>query len=192
MDYQTSDIAKAVEVMRRGGVILYPTDTVWGLGCDACRSEAVQRIFRIKGRADGKALISLLASSKDLDRYVGDIPDVAYDLVDLATTPVTVVFDKALIPPLAPELVAPDGSIGIRITHEHISASLCRMLRRPVVSTSANRSGQPTPATFAQISPEIIEAVDYVMTSRRDDNTPHHPSSVIKLGCDGTVKILRP
>lgn len=191
MDDQTLDIQKAVDVMRRGGVILYPTDTVWGIGCDACRSDAVQRIFRIKGRADGKALISLLASSRDLDRYVSDVPDVAYDLVDLATTPVTVVYDRALVPPLAPELVAPDGSIGIRVTHENISAELCRRLHRPVVSTSANRSGMPTPATFAEISPEILEAVDYVMTSRRDDTTPHHPSSVIKLGCDGTVKILR-
>lgn len=185
------DLKQACAVLRNGGIILYPTDTVWGIGCDATNSAAVRRVFDIKRRADGKALITLIPSAAMLDRYVADVPEVAYELVELATTPVTVVYDRGLTPPLAPELLAEDGSIGIRVTSEAFSNRLCAMLRKPLVSTSANISGMPTPATYAQISPEIIAAVDYVATSRRDDDEPHKSSSVIKLGCDGTIKIIR-
>lgn len=185
------DLKQACEVLRRGGVIVYPTDTVWGIGCDATNSSAVRRVFDIKRRADGKALITLLPSVHLLERYVDCVPDVAYELVELATTPVTVVYDRGLTPPLAPELLAEDGSIGIRVTSEEFSRRLCMMLRRPLVSTSANISGTPTPSTYAEIPDSILKAVDYVATSRRDDNEPHKSSSVIKLGADGTIKILR-
>lgn len=186
------DIRTACDVMRRGGIILYPTDTVWGLGCDATDSAAVRRIFDIKCRADGKALIVLLADSSDLSRYVADVPDVAYDLIDVSTGPLTIVYDRALTPPLASELPAPDGSIAIRITRERYSAALCRAMRRPIVSTSANISGEPTPSSFAGISKKIIEAVDYVAFARRNEpDAGRRPSSIIKVGCDATVKILR-
>lgn len=185
------DLRQACAVLRKGGIILYPTDTVWGIGCDATDSAAVRWIYEIKHRADGKALITLIPSAGLLERYVADVPDVAYELVELATTPVTVVYDRGLTPPLAPELLAEDGSIGIRVTTEEFSRRLCQMLRKPLVSTSANISGMPTPATFTEISPEILEAVDYVATSRRDDDTRHQSSSVIKLRCDGSIKIIR-
>lgn len=185
------DLKQACAVLRKGGIILYPTDTVWGIGCDATNSVAVRRVFDIKRRADGKALITLIPSADMLERYVADVPDVAYQLVELATTPITVVYDRGLTPPLAPELLADDGSVGIRVTDEPFSRRLCTMLRKPLVSTSANISGRPTPATFAEIAPEIIAAVDYVATSRRLEDTPHKSSSVIKLGCDGSIKIIR-
>lgn len=185
------DLKLACDTLRRGGVILYPTDTVWGIGCDATCSAAVKRVFDIKRRADGKALITLVASADDISRYVAEVPEIAYDLVELADKPVTIVYDKGLTPPLAPELLASDGSVGIRVTREEFSNQLCRMLRRPLVSTSANVSGSPTPTTFRDIPVAIIEAVDYVAETGRNSTEPHNSSSVIKLGNDGTVKILR-
>lgn len=183
------DIANALETLRRGGTILYPTDTVWGLGCDATNSEAVRRIYEIKRRADSKAMIVLLSRPDDLWNYVDDVPDVAFELIEAAVDPLTIVYDRGRR--LAPELLASDGSIGIRITSENVSSRLCRGLRRPLVSTSANISGSPAPAIFAEIPPEIISAVDYVMESRRDDHRRARPSSVIKLSSNGIVKILR-
>lgn len=183
------DISAAVRCMRQGGVILYPTDTVWGIGCDSADSEAVRRIFEIKRRAEAKALISLVDSVAMLERFVDDIPEVALELAELSTSPVTIVYDHPV--GLAPELMAPDGSAAIRLTRELYSAALCRALRRPVVSTSANVSGQPTPPFFAGIDPEIISAVDYVAIYRREDSTPARSSSVIKIGSDSSVKIIR-
>ena len=185
------DIQQACKVLRQGGVILYPTDTVWGLGCDATSSDAVKRIFQIKQRADGKALITLLDRAEKLYRYVDDVPDIALDLIEVADKPLTIIYDRGLTPPLAPELLAADGSIGIRITGEAFSRQLCRAFGRPLVSTSANISGQPTPAIFREIDPAIIKAVDYVVGYRRDDTAQHSASSIIKLGCDGTINILR-
>ena len=183
------DLREAVETLRRGGVILYPTDTVWGLGCDATRSEAVRRIYEIKRRADSKALITLVGDVADLYRYVSDVPDIALSLVELSAKPLTIVYDKGVN--LAPELLSADGSVGIRVSRERFSSQLCRKLRRPVVSTSANRSGEATPAIFDEISPEIRAAVDYVVSYRQDDRRQAVPSSVIKLGSDSTVKIIR-
>lgn len=185
------DIQKACNVLRQGGVILYPTDTVWGLGCDATSSEAVKRIFRIKQRADGKALITLLDNAEKLYRYVDDVPDIALDLIEVADKPLTIIYDRGLTPPLAPELLASDGSVGIRITREPFSRQLCKAFGRPLVSTSANISGSSTPATFGEIAPEIIKSVDYVVGYRRDDNARHSASSIIKLGANGTINILR-
>jgi L-threonylcarbamoyladenylate synthase len=188
-DYRI-DIKQAIEVLKRGGVILYPTDTVWGIGCDATRSDAVKKVFEIKRRADSKALITLMSNTAMLERYVDDVPDVAFELIDVATTPLTIVYDKGIN--LAPELLADDGSIGVRISTERFSSSLCREFRRPIVSTSANISGQPTPRTFTEISDEIKAAVDYVCTSRQEEtDDSHKPSSVIKLSNNGQIKILR-
>ncbi|MGN0219414.1 MAG: L-threonylcarbamoyladenylate synthase [Muribaculaceae bacterium] len=191
MAYNTykEDIDRAVAVLKSGGVILYPTDTVWGIGCDATNSEAVRRVYQIKRRDDSKALITLVGSVAALERVVDKVPDVGYELLDAAVDPLTIVYDKGL--GVAPELLAPDGSIGVRLTAETFSRRLCNTLRRPLVSTSANVSGCPSPVFFKDISPEIIKAVDYVCTSRRDDLTPHRPSCVIRLSENGTFKILR-
>lgn len=189
-DYR-DDIRSAVEVLRKGGVILYPTDTVWGLGCDATCSEAVRRIFQIKQRQDSKALITLVGSLAQLERTVDGIPEVAYQLLEVAVDPLTIVYDG--IAPgsrIAPELLAPDGTIGVRMTEEAFSSQLCRAFGRPIVSTSANISGKATPATFAEISEEIKNAVDYVCTSRRADG-PARPSGVMRLSADGMFKIIR-
>lgn len=183
------DIDSAVAVLRRGGVILYPTDTVWGIGCDATRPEAVRRIYEIKQRADSKAMIVLLSRVDDLWRYVDTVPEVAPELIEASVRPLTIVYDRGIN--MAPELMAADGSVGIRITRERVSSSLVRALRRPLVSTSANISGKPAPAVFREISPEIVNAVDYVMTARRDDEVRSLPSQVIKLSDSGVVRILR-
>lgn len=183
------DIARAVEVMRRGGVILYPTDTVWGLGCDATNEDAVRRLFMIKRRAEAKSMISLVGSEAMLERYVDDIPEVAYQLIELSDRPVTIVFDHPH--GLAPSLLAEDGSAGLRVTAERFSCGLCRRLGRPVVSTSANISGEPTPKHFAHISSEIIGAADYTACYRRDDGKDRVSSMVIKISSDSTFKILR-
>lgn len=187
------DIRAAVDVLRKGGVILYPTDTVWGIGCDATNPEAVRKVFKIKQRADSKALITLVGSTGQLERTAAGIPEVAWQLIEYADRPLTIVYDGAAESAgIAPELLAEDGSIGIRVTNEQFSAALCRTFGKPLVSTSANISGHPTPAYFDEISSEILDAVDYVCTTRRDDRTPARPSTVMRLSEDGTFKILRP
>ena len=155
------DIRLACEAMKRGGVVLYPTDTVWGIGCDATRSDAVRRVFEIKRRADNKALIVMLGDARMLDMYVDDVPEIAYELIDVAVKPLTIVYDRGRN--LAPELLGEDGSVGIRVTGEYFSRRLCRAYRRPIVSTSANISGEPTPAIFSKISVEIKKQMDYIV-----------------------------
>ena len=182
-------MAEAVRVLKAGGVILYPTDTVWGLGCDATNAEAVERIYRIKQRQDSKALIVLADSEAMISRYVAEVPEVAWDVIELATRPTTVIFDRGLN--LAPNLLAQDGSVGIRLSREAFSSQLCFHLRKPIVSTSANVSGQPSPRIFREIIEEIRQQVDYVVRYRQDDITPASPSFVIKLGRGGEVKIIR-
>lgn len=183
------DIRQAVDVMRRGGVILYPTDTVWGIGCDATNSEAVRRIYEIKRRDDSKAMICLVDSDARIQRYIRDVPDVAWQLMDAAVKPLTVILSGAS--GLAPELLGPGNSVGIRITREAFSHELCYRLQRPIVSTSANISGMPAAQNFRDIAPEIIDAVDYVCWSRRQEHKPHEPSSIISLGPGGEVSIIR-
>lgn len=190
-----ADIKAAVDTLRRGGVILYPTDTVWGLGCDATDSAAVRRIFDIKRRADAKALITLVGSLAQLERTVDGIPEVAYQLIEYSERPVTIVFDRPLPQAhIAPELLAADGTLGVRVTSEEFSRGLCEAFRKPLVSTSANISGEAAPAVYTDISPEILAAVDYVCLSRRDEvpDPARKPSSVIRLSEDGLFKILRP
>lgn len=180
---------KCVEVMRKGGVILYPTDTVWGIGCDPTNAEAVKRVFEIKKRADSKAMLLLVDSADRLARYVGDVPAVAWDLVELTTKPLTIIYDGARN--VAPALIADDGSVGIRVTAEIFSKELCFRFQKPVVSTSANISGEPTPENFSEISPEIIGAVDYVVNYKQLDKGKAKPSGIIKLASNGTVTVIR-
>lgn len=183
------DIKNAVETMRNGGVILYPTDTVWGIGCDATNAEAVKKVYDIKHRDDSKALICLVDSDHRLQRYVRNVPDVAWQIFDCADKPTTVILDGAVN--LAPNLIAEDGSIALRITQEPFSKELCYRFQKPIVSTSANISGEPAAANYRDISEEILNAVDYVCWSRRQEHKPHTPSSIIKLSEDGQVKIIR-
>lgn len=185
----TDDIKKALEVLKSGGVILYPTDTIWGLGCDATNEIAVQRIYQIKKRADSKSMLVLMDNPALLDRYVNEVPEIAWDLVEVATTPLTVIYPGAKN--LAKNLVADDGSIGIRFTKEAFTSQLLQRFRRPIVSTSANISGEKSPAVFAEIAEEIKSQVDYVVEYRQDDNKPVQPSSIIKLGPGGQIEIVR-
>lgn len=183
------DIRNAVETMRKGGVILYPTDTVWGIGCDATNAQAVAKVYEIKRRTDSKAMICLVDSDARVQRYVRNVPNVAWELFDCADKPTTIVLDGAVN--LAPNLIAEDGSIAIRITKEDFSKQLCYRFQKPIVSTSANISGEPTAQNFMDISQEIIDAVDYVCWSRRQEHKPHKPSSIIRLREDGQVEIIR-
>ena len=185
----SDDIKAAVECMRKGGVILYPTDTVWGIGCDATNAEAVAKVYKIKKREESKAMICLVDSDNRIQRYVRNVPDVAWDVRNLATSPTTVILDGA--DGLASNLIADDGSIAMRITKEEFSKELCYRMQKPVVSTSANISGEPAAQNYCDISEEIINSVDYVCKSRRNEHLPHKPSSIIKLKSNGEVTIIR-
>ena len=182
-------IRQAVEGMNKGGIILYPTDTIWGIGCDATNPEAVKRVYDIKRRNDAKALITLIDSEAKLEAYVTNVPEEAWQLIEVAERPLTIIYDGARN--LAPNLLAEDGSAGIRITREEFSKNLCMRMRRAIVSTSANISGEPSPKCFADISPDIINAVDYVCTSRRNEDKNPPASNIIKLGDGGEVKVIR-
>ena len=187
------DIKNAVEAMRKGGVILYPTDTVWGIGCDATNAEAVRRVYEIKQRDDSKALICLVDSDARMQRYFRNVPDVAWQLIDSLKEsdgkPTTLILDGAIN--LAENLIAEDGSVGMRITNEPFSKELCFRFQKAIVSTSANISGEPAAQNYGDIDPRIIEAVDYVCWSRRQEHKPHTPSSIIKLKENGEVTIIR-
>ncbi len=183
------DIRKAIEVLRQGGTILYPTDTIWGIGCDATNPAAVKKVFELKQREDSKALICLVDSAGRLQHYVRNVPDVAWDIIDLATKPTTVILSGAVN--LAPNLLAEDGSVGLRVTSEVFSHTLCYRFQKAIVSTSANISGEPSPQTFADISDEIKKRVDYICESRQRDTSRHDPSAIIKLGPIGEVTIIR-
>lgn len=186
---QEEDIRNAVKVLNEGGVILYPTDTVWGIGCDATNADAVAKVYKIKQRDDSKALICLVDSDARLQRYVRNVPTVAWDLLDLATKPTTVILEGAVN--LAPNLIAEDGSIAMRITKEEFSKELCYRFQKALVSTSANISGQPAAQNYKDIAQELLDSVDYVCWTRRNEHKPHTPSSIIKLGQNGEVSIIR-
>ena len=183
------DIKNACRVMEEGGIILYPTDTIWGIGCDATNEEAVRRVYEIKHRADSKAMLVLVDSPVKVDFYVDDVPAVAWDLIELTDKPLTIIYSGARN--LAPNLLAEDGSVGIRVTNEEFSKRLCQQFRKAIVSTSANVSGQPSPACFAEISEELKAAVDYIVSVRREETTRSKPSGIIKLGRGGEVKVIR-
>ncbi len=175
--------------MREGGVILYPTDTIWGIGCDATNEDAVRRLYEIKQRQDSKAMLVLVDSSVKVDFYVQDVPEVAWDLIDLADKPLTIIYSGARN--LAANLLAEDGSVGIRVTNEDFSKRLCQQFRKAVVSTSANISGQPSPRNFSEISEEVKSAVDYIVGYRQEEMSNPKPSSIIKLDKGGVIKIIR-
>lgn len=183
------DIKKACDVMQAGGLILYPTDTIWGIGCDATNPQAVQKVFDLKQRADNKALLVLLDSPSKLDFYVSEVPDIAWDLIEMSLEPLTIIYSQGRN--LASNLISSDGSIGIRITKEEFSKSLCERFRKPIVSTSANISGMPSPANFSEISEEIRRGVDYIVRFRQEDTSKAVPSHILKLGAGGLVKIIR-
>ena len=198
MDYRVI-VDAAVKVLKEGGVILYPTDTVWGIGCDATNEEAVAKVYQIKRRASAKSLV-LLASDLDMvARYIKEIPSIAIDLVEVNDAPMTIIYPGAQL--LAPNVVAEDGSVGIRIPYVEQGAEqgpgyLCKMLssrlRRPIVSTSANISGEPTPQRFKDISAEIVEAVDHVMPRHLEQGASGRSSQIIKIGLGSEVEIIRP
>jgi L-threonylcarbamoyladenylate synthase len=183
------DIKNACEVLSRGGVILYPTDTIWGVGCDATCPEAVARIYGIKKRSDSKSLLVLLDSADKLDLYVNNLLFPVQSLIDRFNKPLTVIYPGAKN--VAPNLIAEDGSLGVRITNEAFSRELCRRFNKPLVSTSANISGQPAPENFAKINGEIIRSVDYTVNYRRNDSRPARPSAIIKVEQGKPIQIIR-
>ena len=183
------EIKKSLEILRAGGVILYPTDTIWGLGCDATNENAVKRIFEIKRRADTKAMLILIDNPAKLQSYVDEVPEMAWDLIELSEKPLTIIYPMAKN--LASNLIATDKTIGIRITKETFSKNLCAQFKKPIVSTSANISGVAAPSNYSQISNEIKSAVDYVVNFRQEDQTKPTPSSIIKLGKGNLFQLIR-
>ena len=183
------DIIKALEVLRSGGVILYPTDTIWGIGCDATNPAAVNHIYEIKQRQDAKSMLVLMENPNLLNSYITEVPEIAWELIDVADTPLTIIYPGAKN--LAANLLAKDGSVGIRITNEAFTQQLIQRFRKPVVSTSANISGQKSPQNFAEISDEIKKSVDFIVNFRQDDLTRSNPSGIIKLGVGGQIEIIR-
>lgn len=183
------DIKKAIEVLNAGGLILYPTDTIWGIGCDATNAEAVKKVFELKKRVDSKALIVLVDTTAKLDYYVEEVPDLATDLMEMSEKPMTIIFDNARN--VAQNLIAEDGSLAVRVTEEQFSNELCKRFRKAIVSTSANVSGTPSPACFAEVTEEIKSGVDYVVNYRQNETAKVAASSIIKLGLGGEIKIIR-
>ena len=184
-----ADIVQCLKVLSAGGLILYPTDTVWGIGCDATNAEAVKKVFQLKQCDDSKALIVLIDSADHLDHYVVDVPIIARELIDVAVKPLTIIYEGAYN--LADNVLGEEDSVGIRIPNDEFCHRLCQRYGKPIVSTSANVSGQPTAQTFADIDDAIVKGVDYAVQYRRNDHKPHQPSNIILLSRDGTFKIIR-
>ena len=182
------EIHKAYEVIKEGGIILYPTDTVWGIGCDATNPEAVAKIYKLKKRIETQSMIVLMNGEKMMYNVFKDIPEVAWQIMDLAENPTTLVLDKPRN--VAPNLIASDNTLGIRIVKEPFCFKLMEKMKKPLVSTSANISGQATPKSFKEISPEIIKGVDYVVNLHRE-KIAGKPSTIIKLTNDSQVKVIR-
>ena len=186
---QEADIGQCLKTLSAGGLILYPTDTVWGIGCDATNAEAVKKVYQLKQRDDSKALIVLIDSADHLDHYVVDVPMIARELIDVAVKPLTIIYEGAYN--LATNVLGDQDSVGIRIPNDEFCHRLCERFGKPIVSTSANVSGAPTAKTFADIDPSIVQGVDYAVQYRRDDHASRHPSNIILLSRDGTFKIIR-
>jgi L-threonylcarbamoyladenylate synthase len=184
------DVEQCLSVLIKGGLIVYPTDTIWGIGCDATNAEAVARIYALKQRAESKSMIVLVGEERDVLRYTAGVDLRLFDYLKTVSKPTTVVYEGAI--GLAPNLLAEDGSVGIRIVNEPFCRHLVKRLRKPLVSTSANISGRPAPAFFAEVEPEILAGVDYVVQYRREDREKKRPSAVVRWGRDGNVEVLRP
>ncbi|WP_298506866.1 L-threonylcarbamoyladenylate synthase [uncultured Maribacter sp.] len=184
----TQEINKAIEILQNGGIILYPTDTVWGIGCDATNVEAVKKVYALKQREDSKALICLVAHDGMLERHIENVPDLAYDIIDLATKPTTIIYDQPK--GIAKNLIAEDNTLAIRIASDKFCQYLINKFKKPIVSTSANVSGKPTPKSRNEISNVILKGVDYIVDLHPEQNFGS-PSSIIKLSNDGKVKVIR-
>ncbi|EIJ40172.1 Sua5/YciO/YrdC/YwlC family protein [Galbibacter orientalis DSM 19592] len=182
------EIQNTLEILNKGGLILYPTDTVWGIGCDATNEEAIKKVYELKKRDDSKALISLVSDIRMLQKYVYEIPDAAFDIVELADRPTTIIYDRPIN--VAKNLIPEDNTLAIRVASDEFCQKLIRQFKRPIISTSANISGMPTPKSFSEIAKEILKGVDYVVNLHRE-KTNSRPSSIIKIGNDATVKIIR-
>ncbi len=184
----TTEINKAIAVLKNGGLILYPTDTIWGIGCDATNEAAVSKIYALKNRIDSKALICLVANDAMLERHITTVPEVAYDIIDLATKPTTIIYDAPK--GIAKNLIAADNTLGVRLASDKFCQYLINKFKKPIVSTSANISGEATPKKFSEIQDVILKGVDYVVNLHQE-TTNSAPSTIIKLGNDGTVKVIR-
>jgi L-threonylcarbamoyladenylate synthase len=183
------DIKNSLKVLREGGVILYPTDTIWGLGCDATNPQAVEKIFRIKVRNEALSLILLADCEAMIERYVSRVPEVAHELISVSDTPITIIYPGGKN--LAKGVCSEDGSVGIRVCSEPFCKELIGRFRKPIVSTSANISGMPSPSNYSEIDKEIIKSADYVVAYRQDENRKSRASSIIRIAIDGSIRILR-
>jgi len=183
------EIKKAIEILNKGGVILYPTDTIWGLGCDATNEAAVKKIYEIKNRQDAKSMLILLDTENRLQSYVETIPEMAWQLIDVAVEPLTIIYPKGIN--LATNLLADDKSIGIRITKDDFCKNLISRFKKPIVSTSANISGEKSPANYSEISENIKQSVDYIINLRQTEKTKSKSSSIIKLSISNDIQIIR-
>jgi L-threonylcarbamoyladenylate synthase len=183
------EVNKAFEVLKNSGLILYPTDTIWGIGCDATNAEAVEKVFKLKGRAEEKSLIVLLDSDSKLQSYIKEVPEIAYDLIEYTENPLTIVYSGAKN--LAPNAIAKDGSIGIRIVRHEFCQQLLQRFRKPIISTSANLNGRPSPAIFDDIDETILNGVDYVVNWEQDDRKEKKPSTIMKLEPGGLFSFIR-
>ena len=184
-----NDLKKTLDTLYNGGIILYPTDTIWGIGCDATNEKAVQKIYAIKKRADNKSMLVLINDANRIPSYLEEMPDIAWDLIDLSEKPLTIIYPKAKN--LATNLVAKDKTIGIRVTKDPFCNTLIKKFKRPIVSTSANIAGQDAPGNFQEITNEIKNAVDYIVQHRQNEKTKSSPSGIIQLGLGGQIKIIR-
>ncbi|EEF23004.1 Protein yrdC, putative [Ricinus communis] len=183
------EVEKALKVIQDGGIILYPTDTIWGVGCDATNTEAIKKIFKLKQRDEAKSMIILLDTENKLESYVKEVPAVAYDLIEYAENPLTLVMPGAKN--ISPALIAADGSVGIRVSSHQFCQQLIQRLRKPIVSTSANISGSPSPQNFSEIAQEIIDGVDYVVDLDQHDLSKKKPSTIMRIEPDGRFEFIR-
>lgn len=183
------ELKNALEVLKKGGTILYPTDTVWGIGCDARSKEAVNKVFKIKQRAEYKSMVILVSDEKMLNRYVKDVPAIAWDLIEAADRPLTIIYPDARM--LAENVIAADGSVGIRLVKDEFCKNLIHKFGKPIVSTSANISGEQAPSSFSEIKLDILNKVDYIVNFRQNENNNVQPSTIIKVGMNGEIKIIR-
>jgi L-threonylcarbamoyladenylate synthase len=183
------DIKFSLEILKSGGIILYPTDTIWGIGCDACNAAAVQKVFELKKRSDTKSMLVLVDQDFRINSYVNEVPEIAWELLEVSDKPMTIIYPGAKN--LASNLIAEDGTIGIRVSKDRFNQDLIRRLGKPLVSTSANISGAQAPTHFYEISEDIIKNVDYVVKYRQEEISDGSPSSIIKIGLGGQIKIIR-
>ena len=183
------EVKKAFDIIQQGGIILYPTDTIWGIGCDATNTDAVEKIFALKQRAAEKSMIILLDTENKLESYIREVPAVVYDLIEFAENPLTLVMPGAKN--ISPALIAADGSVGVRVSKHPFCQQLIQRMRKPLVSTSANISGQPSPQNFSQIAPEVVAGVDYVVDIDQHDLSVKKPSTIMRIAPGGAFEFLR-